>query len=145
MNKFWFLTASNNPRLRDPTQVLEIIARYWFDFECEVEVEQDADGQSRLSIHGDGWPAAWPLPPGTSQEDFLPDFDTAGDEEFCDFLTDIAPFLEETLLVQAIGTVDGHFPFSASEWRIHPGVTAVATIAFTSPAESGDLLLLAAD
>ena len=65
MNLFWFLTTSNKPRLRDPTQVARIIGTYWFDFDCTVSVERGADGQHHLNIEGDGWPAAWPLPPGS--------------------------------------------------------------------------------
>ena len=37
MNIFWFLTTSNKPRLRDPTQVQQIIERYWFDFDFTAE------------------------------------------------------------------------------------------------------------
>ena len=115
---FWFLTTSNKPRLRDPTQVSQLIAKYWFDFDCSVEIEHDSDGQPRLVVDGDGWPAAWPLPPDTSGEEFCPDFDTSGQEEFTAFLAQIAPFLMEPLVVQAVGTASGEYPLSACEWRV---------------------------
>lgn len=120
MNAFWFRTTSNEPRLRDPTQVLGIVGRYYFDFDLAVGVNRAADGQHHLAIHGDGWPGAWPLPAGTSPQAYEPDFATNGLEEFEAFLNEIAPFLAETLIVQAIGSVSGRFPLSACEWRIEP-------------------------
>jgi hypothetical protein len=139
---FWFLSTSNKPRLRDPTKVLQIMAKYWFDVECEALVEQDADGQHHLSIQGDGWPSAWLLPPGATPEDYYPDFDTPGQEEFAAFLTDIAPFLLEPLIVQAIGTATGEFPLSAGEWRVDPGSTMVTKTEFTVLAENPNSLVL---
>jgi hypothetical protein len=136
MDTFWFMTRSNKPRLRDPTRVRQIIGKYWFDFDCAVEVEQGSDGQHRLSIQGDGWPAAWLLPPDMLAEEFYPDFDTSGQEEFAAFLADIAPFLMEPLTVQAIGTADGEFPVSACEWRVEPNSASVARFEFTSDAEA---------
>ena len=35
---------------------MQIIARYWFDFDCEVAVGLVSDGLSCLVINGDGWP-----------------------------------------------------------------------------------------
>jgi hypothetical protein len=143
MPNFWFAVACNKPRLRDPAQVLGIIGRYWFDFDCAVAIENDTEGQSRLSIDGDGWPAAWPLPPGISAEDYYPDYPTLGQEEFEAFLSEVAAFLMDPLVVQAIGTVNGRFPLSACEWRLAPCSTAVAKIEFTSAAESAAPLTLA--
>src|SRR5258708_37586735 len=104
MSEFWFLTTSNKPRLRDPAKVERIMYKYWFDFDCNVEVERDLHGKPRLVIDGDGWPCAWLLAPGTLQSDFFPDYVTSGDDEFKAFLTEIAPFLLEPLIIQAIGT-----------------------------------------
>ena len=143
MNNFWYVTASNQPCLRDPTRVQQIIAKYWFDFDCNVEVEPDSAGRQRLSMQGDGWPAAWLLPADTSSEEYYPDHVTPGQEEFAACLAEIAPFLMETLVVQAIGSSDGQFPLSACEWQVSPGSTAVAKIEFTSFAESEAPLALA--
>ena len=75
----------------------------------------------RLTIDGDGWPAAWPLPPGTSGEEYYPEYPTLGQEEFEAFLLEAAAYLVEPLVVQAIGTVNGRFPLSACEWRVRRG------------------------
>ena len=106
---------------RDPGPVPRIIAKYWFDFDCAVQIEMDSLGQSRLTIDGDGWPAAWPLPWGISAEEYYPEYPTLGQEEFEDFLLEVAAYLAEPLVVQAIGTVNGRFPLSACEWRVTPG------------------------
>ena len=143
MPNFWFAVACNKPRLCDRAQVLQIIARYWFDFDCEVAIKQDSDGQACLAIDGDGWPAAWLLPPDTSAEEYYPDYPTLGQEEFAAFLIEIAPFLMEHLIVQAIGTVNGRFPLSACEWRVAPGSNTVAKFEFTTPSESTAPLSLA--
>ena len=143
MNTFWFLTTSNKPRLRDPTQVQQIIGRYWFDFDFTVAVEDHPDGQHCLGIQGNGWPAAWLPPPDTSSEEWYPDFDTSGQEEFAAFLAEVAPFLTEALTVQAIGTAAGEFPFSACEWRVEPNAATVARMEFTSNAENSAPLVMA--
>ncbi len=125
-----------------PGPVTRIIAKYWFDFDCAVEVETDSAGQSRLTIDGDGWPAAWPLPPGISAEEYYPDYPTLGQEEFEDFLLEVAANLAEPLVVQAIGTVNGRFPLSACEWRVAPGASAVAKVEFNSAFDFGASLAL---
>jgi hypothetical protein len=140
---FWFLTTSNKARLHDPTEAARILAKYWFDFECDTLIEQDADGQHRLSFSGDGWPGAWLLPDGVSKDDHYPDFDMPEEEGFAEFLIDIAPCLADTLIVQAIGTATGEFPLAAVEWRIEPGSTTVAKTEFTSSVENASPQVLA--
>ena len=81
----------NRPRLRNSNPVRQIIAKYWFDFDCAVGIETDSVGQARLTIDGDGWPAAWPLPPGTSGEEYYPEYPTLGQEEFEAFLLKSPP------------------------------------------------------
>jgi hypothetical protein len=143
MNMFWFLTTSNKPRLRDPTQVQQIIETYWFDFDFTVEIEHTPNGQHRLGIQGDGWPSAWLPPPGTPSEEYCPDFNTSGQEEFAAFLVEVAPFLVETLIIQAIGTADGEFPLSACEWRVEPRSATIARIEFITDAENAAPLAMA--
>ena len=122
MSKFWFRTTSTKPRLRDPSRVQTVIDKYCFDFDLVVSVNH---GDCRLIIDGCGWPSAWRLPPNTSAEAYDPDYGTDGRKEFEAFLAEIAPFLDETLIIQSIGSASGRFSLSACEWRVAPGASNV--------------------
>jgi hypothetical protein len=143
MPQFLFVTTCNKPRLRDPTKAQDILGRYWFDWDLAVEIEENACDQHRLTIQGEGWPAAWPMPDHCDRDHFQPDIDCDGLSDFERLLEEIAPCLDEPLIVQAIGTVDGRFPLSACEWRVAPGSGTVAKVKFTSSAEVPTLRLFA--
>jgi hypothetical protein len=119
MPHFMFATACNKPRLRDPTKARDIIGRYRFDWDLSVEIETDTNGEHRLTIHGEGWPGAWRIPPECKPDEFEPNF--AGISDFEGLLEELAPCLADPLIVQAIGTVTGLFPLLANEWSISPG------------------------
>lgn len=150
MDKFWFWSTCNKPRLRDPTAVKAIIARHWFDFDFDVCVERAPDGHQLLKMEGDGWPGAWQIPAGASPDDFQLDFEQDELENFEPMLLAIAPFLAEPLIVQAVGTVKGAYPLNACQWRVEPCATQIEKVEFTSegmappPSPAAELVLLAA-
>jgi hypothetical protein len=136
MNEFWFLTVCNKPRLRDPTKVQEIVQEYWFDWDCEVRIEQYADC-AVLNIEGECWPDAWRRPVEDSSDGDLPD-------AFEEFLAAVAPYLEEPLIIQAIGTATGEFPLAACQWTVNPQSGVVSKVEFSSLSKSTALTLAAA-
>ena len=106
-------------------ELIELTLTYGFrgfDFDLVVSVNH---GDCRLIIDGCGWPSAWRLPPNTSAEAYDPDYGTDGRKEFDSFLAEIAPFLDETLIIQSIGSASGRFSLSACEWRVAPGASNV--------------------
>lgn len=119
MNDFVFVTTCNRPRLRDPTRALEVIGRYWFDWDLAVGLASDTAAH-HLTIEGEGWPGAWQIPEHTPAELSEPDLAADGMPAFEAFLKDIACCLAERLIVQAIGSKSGRFPLLAAEWRIEP-------------------------
>jgi hypothetical protein len=132
MKDFVFITACSQPRLRDPTRALDIIARYWFDWDLAVGIESEASGQQRLTIEGEGWPGAWKIPEHIPDE-FEPDFARDGSLDFETLLEDLAPCLAEPLIVQAIGSRGGRFPLLAAEWRIEPVSQILERRALSAP------------
>ena len=136
MHESFFMTACNRPRLRDPTRVLEVIGRYWFDWALAVGLEQDQGGNHRLTIDGAGWPGAWRVPAHHRYEDYEPDLSRDAIHDFEVFLLDVAPWLDENLVVQAIGNFDGGFPLAAHEWRVRPGSRVIERRAFACSRDS---------
>lgn len=129
MADFSPVTASNGPALKNVPAVEAILARYYLDPEFHIGVAYDhADGAPYLFVYGHVWPETWKLPEGVECDDFDPytsDLYEEGADGFVQLLKEIAPFLKEPLVVQAIGSIKCRFPLSASEWRIRPGAVQV--------------------
>ena len=122
MANFIATTASNGPRLKDSVAAKGVIASFCFDGDLIVEVETDSRiHKDYLVIYGTNWPGAWPMPRGTNVEDLEPNYDEDSGEGWERFLNAIAPYLDEPLTVQAVGSEKCRFPLAACEWRIEPG------------------------
>lgn len=110
MANFDALTACNTPKCKDGVaEMLEkILERYDVPGEITVYVE---DGY--LHFYGYNWPSACKV---------KPDDDPEWDDSDCldDFLRELAPLLEETLIVHPIGNEKCRFPLAASCWVVHP-------------------------
>ena len=129
MSDFMPVTACNHPVLTDHTAVEAIIARYWLDPEFSVGVGFDRQtGQPYLFCFGYVWPEAWKVPDGVSPGDFDPYEEGVyedGAEGFLEMLQNLAPYLDDALTVQAVGSIKCQFPLSATEWHIEPNGTEV--------------------
>ena len=129
MADFMATCASNHPKLKDHAAIEQIISRYFFDPDFNVGVCFDENtGKPYLFLYAYQWPEAWKMPAGISPEDFDPytqDQYEDGAQEFIGFLLEIAPYLLEPLIVQAVGNVRCHFPLSACEWYAAPDATEV--------------------
>jgi hypothetical protein len=54
-------------------------------------------------------------------------------EGFEDFLREVAPFLAEPLIVQAVGSENCRFPLAACQWLIEPGSKDIRCTGFSAP------------
>lgn len=110
MSVFMATTACNIPKCKEgASEILEkILERFNLDCDLTICVE---DGF--LHFYGYDWPDA-----SLSK----PDDDTEWDDSSCldEFLQELAPLLEETLIVHAIGNEKCRFPLAASCWVVHP-------------------------
>jgi hypothetical protein len=135
MSEFTVVVTSNSPKLKDRGAVDKVIARFAVDRELNfgTRVHRDSS-QPYLVFWGFEWPEAWPLPAGTAAADFDPYQDenvyAQGADGFKELLRQLAPFLENPLIIQAIGNTGSLFPLSACEWRIEPGASRVEITEF---------------
>lgn len=124
MADFIATTASNDPKLTDHEAVERIIDGYYVDPDFSIGVDFDRDtGTPYLVMYGYVWPEAWKLE-GVSREEFDPydnDLYERGEDDFEQFLKEIAPHLAEPLTIQAIGSTKCRFPLASCEWHIEPG------------------------
>lgn len=118
---FIAVTSSNTALVSEPDQVGDILARYYLNGDLHATLcQDDQDGRMTLVIWGYDWPSAWKVPPDTNPDSLEPDWDDDGDDGFEQLLKDIAPFLAESLIVQAIGAEACRFPLVACEWQVQP-------------------------
>jgi hypothetical protein len=125
MATFIATTSSNEVRVTDADAVQRVLDRYYWDGDIQALLD-GPDSFKALVIFGYAWPAAWQLKEGAAE----PDWDEDSDEGFELFLLDIAPFLAEPLIVQAIGAEHCRFPLVAREWCIRPGDIEIETNGF---------------
>jgi hypothetical protein len=134
MADFMAVTASNNPRIMDHEAVETVIARYWFEAELNLGVGFDHEtGEPYLFIYGYQWPEAWKLAEGMTHENFDPYTEEnyeIGADGFIELLKELALYLTEPLIVQAVGNTRCYFPLSACEWRIKPRAKRVRLTEF---------------
>jgi hypothetical protein len=123
MSDFMAVTACYDPKIKDHQALEQIISRYFLDPDFNLGVGfSEESGEPYLFIYGYCWPEAWKMPAGIAPEDFDPytsDLYEEGADGFVELLKDLAPYLIETLTVQAIGSTC-FFPLSACEWHIQP-------------------------
>ena len=131
MATFIAVTSSNEARLRRPNVAREILAGYFFDGEVEALI-QDADGEATLAVCGYEWPGAWKLAEGSDE----PDWEEDSGDGFEQFLLEIAPYLAEPLVVQAVGAEACRFPLVACEWIVRPGARRIETNGFSGAVEN---------
>jgi hypothetical protein len=134
MAEFIAVTASNGPKVKDHEAVERVIAGFFFDPELKIGVAFDPDdGSPSLFIYGYRWPEAWEVPIGIPRDEFDPYSDDTyeeGADGFIALLQELALYLEEPLIVQAIGNEKCRYPLSACEWRVAPGGTEVVVSEF---------------
>lgn len=124
MADFMPTTASNGPKVKDHARLEQILIRFYVDPDFKIGVGFDYDdGQPQLFMYGCCWPEAWKLPDEVPRDEFDPCMDNTyerGAEEFVALLKEIAPQLQEPLIVHAVGVEKCRFPLAACEWRIDP-------------------------
>ncbi len=129
MSDFIATVSCNDPKINDHDAVEQIVARYFFDPELNIGVSFDHEtGEPYLFVFGYVWPESWKIPEGTEPGEFDPFIEDRyehGAEEFIQFLKDVAPYLAEPLIVQAVGAQKCLFPLSACEWHVEAGGTEV--------------------
>lgn len=110
MANFMAITACNTPKCKcGAAEMLEKTLER-FDVTSDVTIYVE-DGY--FHFYGYDWPSVCRT---------KPDDDLDWDDSDCldDFLLELAPLLEETMIVHAIGNEKCRFPLSASCWVVHP-------------------------
>lgn len=124
-------TASNRPRVSSREFLEKVIDRYQFrGYTTELTVEVvSQDEHDELVIHGRTGFAAYP-DENVNNSDDLADPEKEDTERF---LKEIAPFLEEKLVVQTVGHEKLRFPLLGSQYAVWPDKTVSYTKLDSNP------------
>lgn len=134
MPTFLATTGSNEAAVHDVSGLRRVLDRYFLVGDVRACL-REVDGTPTLMICGFDWPAAWSMPAGADADDLDPDWDADGDEGFLQLLQDIAPYLTDALVVQAVGAEACRFPLAACQWRVQPGASEVEVNGFGAELE----------
>jgi len=118
-------TASSHPRVSSREFLEKVLDRYQFrGYTSALTVEVvNEDGTDELAIHGRTGFAAYPEE-NVNNSDDLADPEKEDTERF---LKEIAPFLEEKLVIQTVGHEKIRFPLLASQYTVWPDKTVKYT------------------
>jgi hypothetical protein len=124
------MLESTKAKVRDVQAVKEVLDRYWYYFDPEIET-QGGVGNGYLTLSGfDSWPEAlrvedWPDDEEYPDEDAWDDamrhlLAEKGNEGFVAMLRELAPYLETPLTIVWHRIEGGEFD-GAGQWTVWPG------------------------
>jgi hypothetical protein len=109
MGTFYGVTASNGARIKEGKveEVKKLMDKYDFSRGLECMIDNGS-----IYLLGYEWPDLW-----LKYED---DDDQDCEDNFEEFLKELAPFLSENLVIHAIGNEKCIFPLAAMEIKVTP-------------------------